>query len=161
MAPVWQEIRLLKNYPGWSELREIISAKPSIIYFEGQKNADQKINLTIEKWSQKWNAPGKELFAKALMLVESCKKLENRKAELKKEWKKIYSDRLIVNYFIYSEKLKQRNVPLNILRENKESEDRIWENLNIKNKKLLNLLEIDSIGLYNVEEEKIREWLSK
>lgn len=159
IAPIYQEIRLLNNYPGWNEMEGIILARPSIIHFEGQKAANQKSNLAVENWSHKWNAPGKEIFSKVLFLIDECRELENRKNQLKEEWRKIYRHREVIEFIIYLKEYERKILSKSkeILHENYKIAEKIREDENNKFENIFNLFEIDSIGLYKIDLEKLKE----
>lgn len=76
------EIELLTNHPGWGDFTLIIKAAPSIAYLEGEEASLKKTKQTITSWSEKWNAPGEELYRRYLVLASRSKALYTKRVDL-------------------------------------------------------------------------------
>src|SRR5437899_1760252 len=86
------QVILLRNYPGWRDMEEIIRAKSSIEFIEGKEVSLQKTQAAIEQWSKRTNTDGINLYNKYLDLATLSRTVAGQQILLLQEWGKIWGE---------------------------------------------------------------------
>lgn len=151
------EIDLLTNHPGWEDFVPIIKSIPSITYLEGQAAALKTSQMAINSWSEKWHAPGDELYKRYLALVARSKTLHAKRVGL-------YNQELTWVESYYSDGLKETALVKDIsISTRMEERERAFRDRSLQRAHLMNnLLGISPLGLYErkVSQEEFRRRLA-
>lgn len=151
------EIDLLTNHPGWGDFVPVIKSMPSIAYLEGQAAAFKTNQTAIKSWSEKWHAPGEELYRRYLTLGDRSKNLHMKRRDLhaqEVDWIESY----------YSEGLKKaslikdKNISTRMVEEERGFRERSLRRAHLMN----NVLGLGPIGLYErkVSQEELQRILT-
>jgi hypothetical protein len=84
-----QESRLLANYPGWSDMAQILKSSASIRHFEGEESEAQKRTVALRQWSQKWQANGGKIYEESRLLLNRIAVAEGTFQALEYEYKQL------------------------------------------------------------------------
>jgi hypothetical protein len=99
-----QESTLLANYPGWSDMAQILKSYASIRHLEGEESAARKRAIALTQWSQKWQANGRAIYEKSRVLVNQIAVAEVTFQALEKEHQEIK--------ILHAESLRQAGIAL-------------------------------------------------
>lgn len=83
LGEVLEKIALMMAKPGWQEMEQIIRASTS---GESRRNGSVPgfdTETALNRWGEKWNDRGEEVYAHYLSLVEQCAFLEVRRIALR------------------------------------------------------------------------------
>ena len=83
LGDVLERIALMVAHPGWQEMEQIIRASTSTEMDRNGGSPGLDAEVALERWGEKWNASGEELYARYLSLVEQCAFLEVRRIALR------------------------------------------------------------------------------
>lgn len=83
LGEVLEKIALMMARPGWPEMEQIIRASTSGESGRNGAAPGFDTETALNRWSEKWNARGEEVYAHYLSLVEQCAFLEVRRIALR------------------------------------------------------------------------------
>jgi hypothetical protein len=137
-----QEIMLLRNHPGWSDMSQIIVSVHSTQYIEGTKVASQKTMTQLKEWEGNWNIPWTNMYQKYSSLAKRSRDLDTQRLRILDDLEKLHRDRINYTVSLYlsaPELASMSNSTDFIERMNQEKGE--FESM-------LNTYSLDSLGLY-------------
>ena len=84
-----QETALLRNLPGWSEMGAIIRARPALVKFEGQEQAEYKTTVALTQWGEKWNSSGPRIYNVYIELLRRSLAMEQDRLALEADLRRL------------------------------------------------------------------------
>src|SRR5436853_6934520 len=75
------EVNLFCQHPGWPQMAEILTARPSLEYVEGSNAAARKTGQALEAWSRKWQHPSDATLARYRGLKERSGLLNQKRQQ--------------------------------------------------------------------------------
>jgi hypothetical protein len=84
-----QEATFFTNYPGWSDMLQIIKNVASISHVEGKESAARKLTVALTEWSQKWQARRSDIYGKSGVLLDRINVAEATFKMLEEEYQEV------------------------------------------------------------------------
>ncbi len=83
LGEILEKIALMMVQPGWNEMEEIIRTSTSGESGRNEAAPGFDTETALNRWGEKWNARGEDMYAHYLSLVEQCAFLEVRRIALR------------------------------------------------------------------------------